>query len=211
MAKGSNRAAPPPYNPLDKSNLGISVADALLITHPMRLDQIEEFVGAGIYALYYSGSFPVYKMIAVLNSDGNFHAPIYVGKAVPAGARKGGFGLGEDPGMALHKRLREHANSIRAANNLNLEDFYCRYLVVDDIWIPLGESLLIEKFQPIWNTVLDGFGNHAPGSGRYDQQRSAWDVIHPGREWAERCAPNERGADQILAEVAAVIGRIGPR
>jgi hypothetical protein len=26
---------------------------------------------------------------------------------------------------------------------------------VDDIWIPLGESLLIEMFSPLWNKVLD--------------------------------------------------------
>jgi len=38
----------------------------------------------------------------------------------------------------------------------------------------------------LWNIVLDGFGNHEPGSGRYNQQRSAWDIIHPGRQWAEK-------------------------
>jgi hypothetical protein len=33
--------------------------------------------------------------------------------------------------------------------------------------------------------VLDGFGNHDLGKGRYNQQRSAWDIIHPGRKWAK--------------------------
>jgi hypothetical protein len=50
----------------------------------------------------------------------------------------------------LFRRLNEHAQSIAQAENLELSDFSCRYLVVDDIWIPLGESLLIEKFAPIW-------------------------------------------------------------
>ena len=72
-------------------------------------------------------------------------------KAVPAGARKGGFGLDVPPGQVLYNRLDEHAQSIEQAKNLNLADFQCRYLVVDDIWIPLGEAMLISKFVPIWN------------------------------------------------------------
>ncbi len=72
----------------------------------------------------------------------------------------------------LYHRLREHAASIQQVSNLSLDDFLCQYLVVDDIWISLGESLLIEKFSPIWNTILVGFGNHDPGKGRYNQQRS---------------------------------------
>lgn len=76
-------------------------------------------------------------------------APIYVGKAVPDGARKGGQGDDVDPGTALYKRLNDHAKSVDAATNLRLEDFYCQFLSVDDIWIPLTESLLIERFKPV--------------------------------------------------------------
>ena len=39
-------------------------------------------------------------------------------------------------------------------------------LSVDDIWIPLTESLLIERFKLVWNRVLDGFGNQDPGKER---------------------------------------------
>ncbi len=42
-------------------------------------------------------------------------------------------------GKALHKRLKEHAESVKTAENLEINDFYYRFLVVDDIWIPLGE------------------------------------------------------------------------
>jgi hypothetical protein len=69
--------------------------------------------------------------------------------------------------------------------------FYCRFLVVDDIWIPLGESLLIEKTKPLWNVIVDGFGNHDPGKGRYNQQMSAWDTLHPGRDWAKKLQPGK--------------------
>jgi hypothetical protein len=91
------------------------------------------------------------------------------------------------------------------AENLSLQDFHCRYLAVDDIWIPLGEALLIEMFAPIWNTTLPGFGNHDPGKGRHNQQRSFWDTLHPGRAWAGSLQPNAKTAAQISAGVARVL------
>ena len=164
------------------------------------------FIGAGIYAIYYVGDFPVYLNLSKRNKNGKFEWPIYVGKAVPAGARKGGFGLGEDPGQVLFKRLGEHAASIdQAKTTLKLADFFCRYLVVEDIWIPLAEALLIEKFSPPWNHKIDGFGNHDPGKGRHKQQRSAWDALHPGRSWAEKCAPFPRDAITIRESISKYI------
>lgn len=195
-----------PYNPLDKRNLGISVADALLERSVTALPP-EKFAGAGIYAIYYTGDFAAYGPIAAGNKGKTFTRPIYVGKAIPEGARKGGVGLDADPGNVLHGRLSEHAKSIEQAKNLNISHFQCRYLAVEDIWIPLGEALLINKFEPLWNLVLDGFGNHDPGSGRYNQQRSPWDVIHPGRSWAERCQNNSRSAAEINDEICAFLRR----
>lgn len=187
-----------PFNPLDKKNLGISVADALLVKEAYLLPPPDAFVGAGIYAIYYRGNFPPYCRVSQANNGAAREMPIYVGKAVPAGARRGGLGLDISPGTVLHRRLCEHARSIEQAVNLEIDDFYCRYLVVDDIWIPLGESLLIEQFQPIWNCVIDGFGNHDPGSGRRRQQKSPWDVIHPGRLWADVLQPNSKSREAIL-------------
>ena len=109
----------------------------------------------------------VYEVLAEVNRNEEYACPIYVGKAVPDGARKGGQGDDVDPRTALFKRLTDHAKSVEAATNLNLADFHCRFLSVDDIWIPLTESLLIERFKPVWNRVLDGFGNHDPGKGRH--------------------------------------------
>lgn len=187
-----------PYNPLEKLNLGESVADALLNRPITPLPPENVFPGAGIYPIYYLGGFEPYRPISERNQDDKYSFPIYVGKAVPAGARKGGLGLGINPGQVLYKRLREHAESIVQANNLNIDDFKCRYLVVDDIWIPLGEAMIISKFFPVWNHVIDGFGNHDPGKGRYNQQRSPWDVIHPGSTWADRCIQCNKSETDIL-------------
>ncbi len=59
---------------------------------------------------------------------------------------------------------------------------------MDDIWIPLGENILIETFKPLWNRAIDGFGNRDPGKRRATQYRSPWDVLHPGRAVAAKLA-----------------------
>src|SRR6266699_6936132 len=88
----------------------------------------------------------------------------------------GGGNLSEAVVRRLWQRLSEHRDSVRAVDNLKIEDFECRYLIVDEIWIPLGETLLISSFRPVWNLALDGFGNHDPGRGRYQGTRPLWDI-----------------------------------
>ncbi len=196
-----------PYNPLEKINLGASVADALLSRAALPLANLSSFTGAGIYALYYTGDFHAYERLSKINRLQGPKVPIYVGKAIPEGGRKGGGvslanELGVRPTKALFKRLSEHAESINSTE-LSVDDFSCRYLVVDDIWIPLGESLLIARFSPLWNLLLDGFGNHDPGKGRYNGLAPKWDVLHPGRAWAVRCQPRQETAKQIAQEAKA--------
>lgn len=188
-----------PFNPLDKRNLGESVADAALHS-PLHSLPPEPFVGAGVYLLYYTGEHPIYHRLVQANSEKMLY-PIYVGKAVPAGARKGGLGLNVDHGLALYNRLSEHSESVKAAENLNLEDFRCRFLVVDDIWIPLAESLMIARFSPVWNRVLDGFGNHDPGRGRYSGKMPFWDCVHPGRSWAKNLQPCTHQKEELEQRV----------
>lgn len=196
------------FNPLDKQNLGVSVAKALLDFPVESLPPKNAFIGAGIYAIYYTGDFPPYQAISNRNRENRFGMPIYVGKAVPAGARKGGFGLGVSPGRVLYNRLAEHGKSIEQVDNLRCEDFFCRYLVVDDIWIPLGESMLINMFQPLWNVLIDGYGNHDPGKGRYNQQRSSWDVLHSGRTWANKLRPNPKSKASLIEEVERFLSKV---
>jgi len=190
-----------PYNPLDKMNLGRSVAEALLTRAVAPLTETADLVGAGVYAIYYTGAFAPYQSVVVKNQDGNFEQPIYVGKAVPKGARKGGLSFDAAKGRALRDRLRQHANSIDEATNLELADFSFRSLIVDDIWIPLGENMMIEQFKPIWNLVIDGFGNKDPGKRRATQYKSPWDVLHPGREFAQKLAEGGTTAEALFTRL----------
>lgn len=186
----------PVFNPLAKRNLGKSVVEALLESPEMPLKDIASFAGAGIYAIYYRGDFPEYRPLSAINqSEGVI--PIYVGKAIPKGGRKGNSIDSSLDSTALAKRLIEHKSSIEEVESLRIEDFSYRSLVVDDIWISLGETLIIQKFQPLWNQVIDGFGNHDPGSGRYGGMRPIWDELHPGRAWAARCQAPKMATDEI--------------
>jgi len=65
----------------------------------------------------------------------------------------------------------------------------------------LGENVLIEKFQPLWNRVIDGFGNKDPGRRRATQYRSSWDVLHPGRGFAEKLAANPLTTAAIIRRI----------
>lgn len=150
---------------------------------------------------YYRGDFEPYAKLAKINEVAGV-LPIYVGKAIPKGGRKGVDPLSTLASRALSARLEEHARSIRSVESLDIDAFTCRSLVVDDIWIPLGESLVIDRFKPLWNTRLDGFGNHDPGGGRYNGMRPAWDEIHPGRSWSLRCQPAKLGRDALLGVIA---------
>jgi Eco29kI restriction endonuclease len=190
------------YNPLDKLNLAKSIEAEILARDPLPLDAIGDVVGAGVYAIYYVGGFTAYEHIAIVNRDGSWAQPIYVGKAIPKGGRKGGLTKDASRGNALAERLRQHATSISEAMNLEISDFYVRYLVVDDVWIPLGENILIETFKPIWNRAIDGFGNKDPGQRRAKQYKSPWDILHPGRSFATKLADGPLTSEFLLQRIS---------
>ena len=188
-----------PYDPLDYDNLAHSVVRALLATPPKELPPAKSFIGSGVYALYYRGELPFYSRVAGRESD----TPIYVGKAVPQGGRKGGTKKRSAEDRALYLRLRQHARSIEKVDNLTLSEFHCRHLVVVPVWINPAERFLLEHFRPIWNTVIDGFGNHDPGRGRRNMRRPRWDIVHPGRPWAAKLKAEE-SMEQVVKRLVDV-------
>ncbi len=197
---------PEPYDPLQLENLGRSVENKMLEMSPEPLGNVPLMMGAGIYAIYYAGDHELYRPI----SDVNCRIPIYVGKATAEGGRKGNEVLDPDGEADLWDRLREHRKSIEQAQDLNVGDFMVRYLVAVDFFVSLAERVMIRHFQPVWNTVVDGFGNHDPGSGRKDQKRSPWDELHPGRKWAVKFEkPSQVTALESKVKVAHHWHRLG--
>ena len=153
-----------------------------------------------MYGLYYLGDYEPYMPVAEANRV-DCSRPIYIGKAVLPGNRTGLNGAY----TSLLARLRQHARSIKATDNLKVEDFRCRFIFLNDIehdLIGTVETGLIKSFRPLWNSrAVDGFGNHDPGKGRYKQQPSAWDTLHPGRPWARNLTGVPRDLEIIKIEI----------
>lgn len=161
------------------------------------------FAGCGVYALYYLGNYGLYARISQINQKA-CALPVYVGKAVPPGWRAARVTSTER--KSLYGRLREHTRSIQQANNLEAVDFHCRFMVLkeveSDLIVPV-EAALIRKHHPLWNSIIDGFGNHDPGKGRYNQARSEWDVLHPGRSWADRLMGEPPSLEEVIGKAEA--------
>jgi hypothetical protein len=105
---------------------------------------------------------------------------------------------------SLYGRLREHARNIKETDNLKIEGFACRFMILEgqeSNLIGTVESELIRRFTPLWNSVIDGFGNHDPGSGRYNQSPSEWDILHPGRKWAAKLTGKPSTVKKIKAKI----------
>lgn len=198
-----------PYNPLDKLNLAESIQRRILgePVHPLVDDDARARTGgAGVYVLYYTGPFPDYSEISRRNHNERWSLPIYVGKAIPPGGRTGGLEQAARAVGVLRDRLRRHALSIDQSANLELGDFHFRFLVIDDVWIPLGENMLIESFKPLWNTSLSGFGSNPTGGPRSTQASSRWDTLHPGRAGAGRTVGPK--LDEVRRIVAEYVGSL---
>lgn len=169
------------FDPADPRLFGTFAAVALIGQDRVPLSNVAgaTFYGSGVYALYYRGQTPLYMPLS------GTETPIYVGKADPSsGAAK----TPKDQGITLARRLDEHRKNIARAVNLDIGDFECRHLVVASGWQAAAESALISLFRPLWNKetrILLGFGKHGDSGDTRRNKRSPWDVLHPGREWAQ--------------------------
>lgn len=181
-----------PYNPLDYDNLTENLVRELMSRPAHELPLQQSFLGPGVYALFYNGDFEHYSELRSPKAN----RPIYVGKAEPPGGRKG-ITRNVQVSRALYDRIREHCDSIAAADNLRIQDFKCRFLVVVPLWITMAERFLIERYRPAWNLCLEGFGIHDPGKGRYQGEASLWDVMHPGRPWGSKLRQTRTTVDAV--------------
>lgn len=200
---------PRSYNPLDYASLSETLARELMRSELMPLTDIEKFYGDGVYALFYHGDFPAYAELSDVNFDLPGSLPIYIGKAGPKTLTGNDLDMAavDTPlaGSRLYDRVaKDHRKSIDDALNLEASDFSCRMLVLNAIWVPLTESALIARYCPIWNSILPGFGNHAPGKGRAAGKISRWDTLHPGRG-RETDTEVTHTVEQLESEVRSAI------
>lgn len=198
------------FDPADPDTAGRLVAAALLAQPRTHLDLISRSYGAGVYAIYYNGDHPVYAPIS------GTETPIYVGKADPALATAK---TPREQGQRLYGRLADHRKMIRtvetyaaahgAANPLNIAHFECRRLVTATNAQMFAERHLINLFKPVWNSetrICWGISKHGDTEAR-SNDRSPWDVLHPGRKWA--MLPklrNSREPQQIIDSIANHFG-----
>jgi hypothetical protein len=163
---------------------------------------IPKFFGPGVYLIYCVAKTGIYRQFGVANRT-EYRIPIYVGKAVPQGWRKGRSSTSSNTSV-LWSRMNEHRLNIAKCDKLSIENFACRFVIMENDasdLIGVLESALIREYNPLWNTLVDGFGNHTPGKGRWDQAKSEWDVIHPGRAWAEKCRGKATSKRTVMARV----------
>lgn len=184
----------------------VQAAVAFFASTPVHvLPPTSKFIGPGVYGLYYVGDFSVYSPLAKYNASEIRH-PIYIGKAVPQGWRTGRAADAERDD--LHGRLREHGKSINQVSNLSLSDFRCRFMILKgteaDLIAPV-EAALIRTYSPLWNQTVAGFGLHDVGKERYNQIRTQWDTLHPGRSWTKKVTGATPDVDGIQSAIAQAL------
>lgn len=195
------------FDPSNPNVVGRVVGITMIAQPRKSLKNVEAFYGSGVYALYYNGNFSAYQGIS-----GREH-PIYVGKADPADpASKTAMGQGD----RLSRRLNDHRKNIeKASENISIDDFEYRALVVQTGWQTSAEDYLIHLFKPIWNLevgICYGFGKHGDNPQTRANLRSPWDTLHPGREWAHR-DPNmkdARPASRIKSDIMEHLKKYPP-
>jgi Eco29kI restriction endonuclease len=186
------------FDPSSPKTIGRFISIAMIAQEMVPLANVEQFYGSGIYAIYYKGCFSLYEPLA------GAETPIYLGKADPATS------IAEDPReqeCRLARRLGDHRKNItRAESTLDINDFYCRWLVVSSGWESAAEAYMINLFKPIWNKeikVIVGFGKHGDSAETRSNRRSPWDTLHPARTWAmDATLEDRKSIEQIQEEVA---------
>ena len=134
----------------------------------------------------------------LVSTAGATSTPCISAKPQGRGSKQGFNSSGAAKKRKLYERIAQHAKSIEEVNNLELDDFRCRFLVLNDAYIALAESVLIRLFRPAWNRM--SFGSKVVGKNRMGGIVGLWDALHPGR--GGRPAGTER-----VEEAAAVIAK----
>ncbi|GAA1408296.1 Eco29kI family restriction endonuclease [Oerskovia paurometabola] len=174
------------YDPLSTKGLTAVVCQKFEEQPATALANIQDFSGAGLYAIYYEGvTHGLYRKLSPLL------VPVYVGSAQQNASATGRSAPTANP---LYKRVQKHKKSI-GQSGLDLDEFVIRMLLMPDVHIDLGENGLRVGYKPVWNAVFTGFGSNEQGATTRTGAQSAWDAAHPGRA-------RTYGSARIAASVA---------
>ena len=137
-------------------------------------DGLPQAYTSGVYALYLVGDL------------------VYVGSAT-VGGRKGKIAACG----GLRARLKRHLRSINASVNIAQSMISYRFIELDaksQCFSKALEDILITRFQPLWNTTLQGFGCKASKKELATTRNvSVWDMFHYGRyPFVQQCVKNTR-------------------
>jgi hypothetical protein len=203
------------FDPAKPSIAGRLVALALVAQPLIPLSRLDKMYGSGVYAIYYFGLHPAYKKIS------GTETPIYVGKADP---RSSEAKTPREQGPQLYGRIKDHQKAIGTVGKyaldhddshaLRTDDFQYRRLVVATNAQLTAERFLISLFEPIWNEetkICWGISKHGDSATTRSNDRSPWDVLHPGRRWAmSGLIKDKKSRDQILTEIDVHLAELPP-
>ena len=203
------------FDPAKPSIAGRLVALALIAQPLIPISRLDKMYGSGVYAIYYFGPHPAYKKIS------GTETPIYVGKADP---RSSEAKTPREQGPQLYGRVKDHQKAIDTVEKYALEhqdpdalritDFQYRRLVVATNAQLTAERYLISLFEPIWNEetrICWGISKHGDSATTRSNDRSPWDVLHPGRKWAmSHLLRDKKTREQILAEIDTHLTELPP-
>lgn len=187
--------APEYYDPMDTEHVTAAICHELERQPLIPLDPlIGRFDGSGLYAVYYDGqTVPLYRPLARLK------IPVYVGQAL---SHNSATGVAVTERRPLWRRVRDHRASIDGSD-ISAAEFGVRLLRLPDVHADLGENGLRVFYQPVWNTILRGFGGHEQGPSTRQGARSKWDTVHPGR--SRTFGADKYDRDELMQAVQAHI------
>jgi len=203
------------FDPSKPSIAGRLVGLALVAQPLIPMSRLDKMYGSGVYAIYYFGSHPAYRRIS------GTETPIYVGKADPKSSEAK---TAREQGPQLYGRLKDHQKAIKTVEEyaierqhedaLHLGDFQYRRLVVATNAQLTAERSLISLFEPIWNEdtkICWGISKHGDSAKTRANDRSPWDVLHPGRKWAiSDLLKDKKSKEQILADINTHLTELPP-
>jgi hypothetical protein len=203
------------FDPSKPSIAGRLVGLALVAQPLIPMSRLDKMYGSGVYAIYYFGPHPAYQNIS------GTETPIYVGKADPKSSEAK---TAREQGPQLYGRLKDHQKAIRTVEQyaiehrhqdaLHIDDFQYRRLVVATNAQLTAERSLISLFEPIWNEdtkICWGISKHGDKDTTRANDRSPWDVLHPGRKWAiSDRLKDKKSKKQICEDIDAHLSALPP-